>query len=123
MDSWVVITVYGRDNTDNRGWLWLSVVSRVGKLHITLVPLSENILSDVEHCTNFVARDKDKKVRFSTWHLRRTLSVMSILCRQSALLSCINLLRNTDSRSSGRSCSLARPTGRPTPLAVTFCKT
>ena len=35
MDSWVVITVYGRDNTDNRGWLWLSVVSRVGKLHIT----------------------------------------------------------------------------------------
>jgi hypothetical protein len=35
MDSWVVIAVYGRDNTDNRGWLWLSVVSRVGKLHIT----------------------------------------------------------------------------------------
>ena len=35
MDSWVVITIYGRDNTDNRGWLWLSVVSQVGKLHIT----------------------------------------------------------------------------------------
>ena len=32
--------------------------------------------SDVEHRTYFVARDKDKRVRYSTWRLRRTLSDM-----------------------------------------------
>jgi len=47
MDSWVVIAVYGRDNTDNRGWLWLSVVSRVGKLHLTGPPTS--LLRTLEH--------------------------------------------------------------------------
>ena len=54
MDSWVVITVYGRDNTDNCGWLWLSVVSWVGKLHITQILLiadSHNMMGRRLHVT------------------------------------------------------------------------
>jgi len=31
-----VITVYGRDNTDNCGWLWLSVVSSSVRDHTNL---------------------------------------------------------------------------------------
>ena len=51
MDSWVVIAVYGRDNTDNRGWLWLSVVSRVGKLHLTLQFQFSSLVTTAVHKT------------------------------------------------------------------------